>query len=75
MDIAQKRIKELRQDKDLKQKEVADKCNITQRKVSYIENGTTEPNLEDLRALCRLFNVSADYILGFTNELKPLPKK
>ena len=74
MDIAQKRIKELRQDKDLKQKEVADKCNITQRKVSDIENGTTEPNLEDLRALCRLFNVSADYILGLPDNL-PYPKR
>ena len=74
MDIVQKRIKELRQDKDLKQKEVADKCNITQRKVSYIENGTTEPNLEDLRALCRLFNVSADYILGLPDNL-PYPKR
>ncbi len=69
MDIAQIRIKELRQDKDLLQKDVAKECNITPRKVSFIENGTTEPNLEDLRRLCKLFNVSADYILGLPKDL------
>ena len=66
MDIAQIRIKELRQDSDLRQQDIADKCNITQRKVSFIENGVTEPNLEDLRQICTLFNVSADYILGLS---------
>lgn len=70
MDITQIRIKELRQDNDLKQKDVAKKCNMTQRKVSFIENGTTEPNLEDLRQLCKLFNVSADYILDLPKGLK-----
>lgn len=69
MDIAQIRIKELRQDSDLRQQDIADKCNITQRKVSFIENGVTEPNLEDLRQICTLFNVSADYILGLPNDL------
>jgi len=69
MDIAQIRIKELRIDNDLLQKEVAEKCNITQRKVSFIEKGKTEPNLEDLRQLCKLFNVSADYILGLPQGL------
>lgn len=69
MDIAQIRIRELRQDNDLRQIDVAKKCNITQRKVSFIEKGTTEPNLEDLRQLCKLFNVSADYILGLPKNL------
>jgi len=39
MDIAQIRIKELRIDNDLIQKDVAEKCNITQRKVSFIKTG------------------------------------
>lgn len=69
MDTAQMRIKELRTDNDMRQKDVAEKCGITQRKVSFIENGTTEPNLEDLRQLCKLFNVSADYILGLPKGL------
>lgn len=69
MDTAQMRIKELRTDNDMRQQDVAEKCGITQRKVSFIENGTTEPNLEDLRQLCKLFNVSADYILGLPKGL------
>ncbi len=74
MDIAQVRIKELRIDNDLKQQEVAENCNITQRKVSFIENGVTEPNLEDLRNICKFYNVSADYILGLPDDLE-YPKR
>lgn len=69
MDIAQIRIKELRMDNDLRQIDVANKCNITQRKVSFIEKGVTEPNLEDIRKICTLFNVSADYLLGLPDNL------
>lgn len=74
MDIAQIRIKELRQDNDLRQIDVANKCNITQRKVSFIEKGVTEPNLEDIRKICTLFNVSADYLLGLPDNLN-YPKR
>ena len=74
MDIAQVRIKELRIDNDLKQQVVAENCNITQRQVSFIENGVTEPNLEDLRNICKFYNVSADYILGLPDDLE-YPKR
>ena len=74
MDIAQVRIKELRIHNDLKQQVVAENCNITQRKVSFIENGVTEPNLEDLRNICKFYNVSADYILGLPDDLE-YPKR
>lgn len=74
MDIARVRIKELRIDNDLKQQVVAENCNITQRKVSFIENGVTEPNLEDLRNICKFYNVSADYILGLPDDLE-YPKR
>ena len=74
MDIAQVRIKELRIDNDLKQQVVAENCNITQRKVSFIENGVTEPNLEDLRNICKFYNVSADYILCSSDDLE-YPKR
>lgn len=69
MDIVQIRIRELRIDNDLRQKDVADKCGMTQRKVSFIEKGVTEPNLEDIRNLCKLFNVSADYLFGLPHDL------
>ena len=68
-------LRELREDKEPKptQKEVGEKCGITQRKLSFIENGTTEPTIDDLKALCLYYNVSADYILGLPNL--PYPQK
>ena len=47
---------------------------MTQRKVSYLENDRYEPSLEDLKALCTFFGVSADYLLGFPKNL-PFPQK
>ena len=47
---------------------------MTQRKISYIEHNKYEPGLEDIRAFCRFFNVSADYLLGFSKHL-PYPKR
>ena len=47
---------------------------MTQRKVSYLERGEYEPSLEDIRALCLFFRVSADYLLGFPKAL-PYPTR
>lgn len=65
-------LRELREDLEPKptQKEVGDKCSITQRKLSFIEKGITEPNIQDLIALCKFYGVSADYILGLPYDLK-----
>jgi len=63
-------IRRLREDRGLSQTEFGQAVNMTQRKVSYLENGKYEPSLEDLRLLCRFFQVSADYLLGFP---RPLP--
>jgi len=64
------RIRELREDLPVKksQSEVANDLKITQRKLSYIETGKTEPSLEDLVRLCNYYGVSADYILGLTEK-------
>ncbi len=66
-------IRELRDDLDTKtnQSDVAKKLGITQRKLSYIETGKTEPNIEDLKAICKYYNISADYILGLID----IPRK
>ena len=61
------KIRNLREDKNLNQTQLAEAVNMTQRKISYIERGTYEPGIDDIVALCRFFNVSADYLLG-TNE-------
>ena len=68
------KIKLLRENAELNQSELGVQVNMTQRKISYIENDKYEPNLEDIRAFCRYFNVSADYFLGFSKNL-PFPKR
>jgi transcriptional regulator with XRE-family HTH domain len=64
------RIRELREDLPVKksQAEVAKELQITQRKLSYIETGKTEPSLDDLVRICNYYSVSADYILGLTEK-------
>lgn len=68
------RIKDLREDSDLKQWQVAEAIGITQEKYSYIERGIQEPSKEILIALSELYNTSVDYILGNTYVKEPYPK-
>lgn len=68
------KIRLLREEKELNQTELGHAVNMTQRRVSYIENDTYEPSIDDLKALCKFFNVSADYLLGFAKHL-PYPQK
>ena len=58
------RIKELREELQLTQKEVAEKIDNVQRNVSNWENGTSEPDCENLIKLAELFGVSVDELLG-----------
>lgn len=60
------RIRDLREDHDMTQQQVADKIGITQRKYSYIETETQPLTDEILVALSKLYNVSIDYILKQT---------
>lgn len=68
------KIRLLREEKELNQTILGEAVNMTQRKISYLERDEYEPSVEDLRALCRFFNVSADYLLGFPRHL-PYPKR
>jgi len=58
------RLRVLRRDAGLKQEELADKLNTTQRKISYWETGKIEPDLASIFKLCEIFDVSADFLLG-----------
>lgn len=69
------RIKDLREDNDLKQSTVANKIGISQQYYSEYERSKRELPIRHLIRLCEYYNVSADYILGFTDEKKELPKK
>lgn len=69
------RIKDLREDNDYSQQQVADRIGITQRKYSYLETGTQQLTDELLVRLARLYNVSVDYLLLETDCPQPYPKK
>ncbi len=62
------RIKELRQDNDLTQKEVAKILKVAQTTYSQYELYKMPMPIECLMILCKFYDVSADYILGFTNS-------
>lgn len=66
------RIKDLREDRDLSQSEVARVIQTTQQQYSKIETGKADISAEKLKRLAEFYNVSADYILGLTKEPRPL---
>ncbi len=63
-----KRIKELREERDLSQQQLAELLHCNQNTVSRYENETHDLGTGDLVKLCRLFQVSADYLLGLEDE-------
>ena len=59
-----KKIKDLRLEKNLKQKDVASAINIATNTLSQFENNKGRPSLEVLSLLADFFNVSLDYLVG-----------
>ena len=66
------RIRDLREDADKTQKDIAELLKTTQGYYSKYELGIRELPIHHLITLCLYYNVSADYILGFTNIKRPL---
>ena len=64
------RIRDLREDKDLKQRELAEYLNCSQRVYSNYELGQRDIPTDVLIKLSNLYNVSTDYLLGLTNNPK-----
>ena len=69
------RIRDLREDKDLKQKEIADYLICDQSLYSKYERGERPLPLEYAEKLADYYGVSVDYLLGRTNVKNPYPKK
>lgn len=65
------RIKDLREDNDLTQKEIAEYLHIKQNTYSQYENGQRQIPIECLIALARYYKTSTDYILGLTEQRTP----
>ncbi len=68
------RIRELREDNDILQKEMCSILNISQQQYSRYESGLSQMTYEQLGTLARFYNVSIDYILYMTDVPKPYPR-
>ena len=64
VDFSNNKIKELRLEKGLSQRELAAKTNIKQANISRWEAGLVVPNVLDVWTLANFFNVSIDYLIG-----------
>ena len=68
------RLKEIREDHDLLQKDIAKILNVSQRGYSHYETEDTNIPIELLNILADYYNTSVDYLLYRTDERKPYPK-
>ena len=73
--IHQNRLRDLREDKDLKQKNLADLLQVHQTTYSDYELGRLNIPVSALHTLADFYKVSIDYLLCRTNEKQPYPKK
>ena len=69
------RLKDLREDSDLKQAQLAEFLHIKQNTYSQYENGQRQVPIDVLIALAEYYNTSIDYLVGITNKKDPYPKK
>ncbi len=70
-----RRIRELREDRDKTQAEIAQMLGTSQTMYSRYERGASELPIRHLIQLCRYYQVSADYILGFFRRPRPLEEE
>ena len=68
MEIFCKRIKELRIESGITQKELAEKLNLTNSTICDWEKGRSEPDLQTLTQIAAVFDVSVDYLLGLSDH-------
>lgn len=68
------RLREIREDNDLFQKDIASILNVSQQTYSRYENGEISIDKDSLIKLATYYNTSIDYLLYLTDERKPYPK-
>ncbi len=69
-----KRIRELREDNDLTQKEIGKKLNMSQTGYNQYEIGKNDIPTKVLIELAKFYDTSIDYLLELTDEIKPYPR-
>lgn len=70
-----KRIRDLREDRDLTQKQIGQLLNMSQTGYNQYEIGKNDVPTKILIELAKFYNTSTDYLLGITDEIKPYPRK
>lgn len=70
-----KRLRDLREDNDLFQQDIANLLKITRQQYSLYETGKRDIPIDLLVILATFYKTSSDYILGLTNVNSPYPKK
>ena len=68
MDIFAKRLKEIRVENELTQKQLAELLQTTDDSIYSWEKGRSQPSIEALRKICVALNVSADYLIGVKTD-------
>lgn len=71
----QHRLRDLREDRDLKQRDIAELLQVHQSTYSDYELGELNVPVAALHKLADFYGVSVDYLLGRTGEKRPYPKK
>ena len=69
------RIKDVREDKEIRQVDMAKELNISQTNYSKYELGKINIPLQTLMKISLILDTSIDYLLGLTNEIKPYPRR
>lgn len=62
------KLKQARIERGLSQQKVADSLGLTRGCYSNYELGTREPPIDTLRKMCELFEISADYLIGLSDD-------
>ncbi len=68
------RLKDFREDNDYTQQEIAKLLNCKQNTYQQYESEKRQIPIEALKKLASFYNTSIDYLVGFTNEIKPYPR-
>lgn len=70
-----RRLRDVREDRDLTQEEIGTLLNKSQQGYNHIETGRAELKIDDLIKLCKYYDLSADYIIGLSNKPKSYKDK
>ncbi|MBQ8725033.1 MAG: helix-turn-helix transcriptional regulator [Oscillospiraceae bacterium] len=69
------RIRNIREDRDIRQRQVAEYLNVSQNTYSQYENGVISLSAETAVRLAEFYGTSVDYLLGLTDEKKPYKRR